>query len=97
MLRAQEDGSGGDPLQARARADQDQWLPYRAGGARDPSVQGLRANPPAWTSPFRWRRHADPREGRWPHVSDIRHPTEHREGSRRVLPEVRGRAEQEGD
>jgi hypothetical protein len=53
-----------DPLQARARADQDQWLPHRACGARDPLLQGLRANPSAQTPSFRRRRHADPRQGR---------------------------------
>ena len=97
MLRAQEDGGGGDALQARPGIDKDQWVSDRAGGAGDPEVQGIRANPAAGTAPFRGCGHADPREGRGSHIADLCHQAEHREGPGGLLPEVRGRAEQEGD
>ena len=97
MLRPQENRGGRNLLQARPRSDQDQRLPDRAGGARDPTVQSLRADPPPRTTPFRRRRHEDPRQRRRSHLSDLRDSSEHREGTRRFLPEVRGRAKQEGD
>lgn len=97
MLRPQEDRGGRHLLQAGARPNQDQRLPNRAGGARDPSLQGLRADPPPRKTSFQWRGHAHPRQGRRSHLPDLRHPPEHRQSSRRLLPEVRGRAEQEGD
>lgn len=97
MLRPQEDGGGSNLLQARPRLDQDQRLPNRACGARDPAFQGLRADPITRTTPFQRSRHEDPRQGRRPHVSDLRYTPEHRQGLGRVLSEVRGRTEQEGD
>jgi hypothetical protein len=36
------------------------------------------AHPPPWTTPFRWRRHAHPRQGRRSLLPDLRHPSEHR-------------------
>lgn len=76
MLRPEEDGGGGDLLQARSWPDQDQRLSDRAGGAGDPPLQGVRADPPPRTPPFRRRRHEDPRQGRRTHLPDLRHPPE---------------------
>ena len=97
MLRAQENSCGSHLLQARPRPHQDQRLPHRARRARDPKVQGLRAHPPTGTTPLRRSRHADQSQGRWPHLADLRHSSEHSEGLGCFLPEVRGRAEQEGN
>ena len=33
VLRSEEDGCSGLPLQARAGSDKDQWMPHRTGGA----------------------------------------------------------------
>ena len=97
MLRPQEDRRGRDLLQARQRSHQNQRMPHRAGGARNFEVQGIRAHPVARSPEVRRSGHAHPSEGRRSHFPDLRHQTEHCQGSGGVLPEVRGRAVEEGD
>lgn len=96
MLRAQEDGGGRLLLQAGARADQGERRPDRADQAGDAPPQGVRAHPARGALALQGHRHEDPRPRRREDVADLRDPPGHRQGPRRLLPEVRRRGVQEG-
>ncbi|KAF8019192.1 hypothetical protein BT93_G0009 [Corymbia citriodora subsp. variegata] len=75
-------------LQAGPQADQDRRRPPSSSSSPRSSLQGLRAHPPPRPSSLRRRRREDPGQGRRPHLADLRHPPEHRQGPGRFLPAV---------
>jgi hypothetical protein len=96
VFRAQEDGGGRRLHQARARAHQGERRPHRADPPGDAPPQGFRAHHARRPHQVQGRRHAHPRPRRRQDVADLRHPPGHRQGARRLLPEVRRRGRQEG-
>ena len=87
-LRAQEVRCRCLVLQEGPRPDQDQWLPHRACRAGAAALQGLRADSAARPRALRHHGLAHPREGRWLHFPDLRHPASDRQVGRVVLPEM---------
>jgi hypothetical protein len=69
--RSQEDRCCRGLLQAGPWPHQDQRLPDRAGQARDPALQGLRADAPDRQPALLQRGHPCSREGRWIHLADL--------------------------
>src|SRR5579859_3546164 len=58
-------------------------------------VAGLRTPPCNRPRQIRQRRHPRPRHRRRPHLPSLRNPSSHRQSHRSILPEIRGRTEQE--
>jgi hypothetical protein len=97
VFRAQEDGRGRGLHEARPGDDQGERRPDRAAPSRDAAAQGHGARAAGGAVQVQGHRHADPRARRREDVADLRHPPGRRQGSRGILPEVRGRGGEKGD